>query len=184
MTFWTPRGRQFEWFMPPRVLQIVIFYTFSAGFSAWAGQPVPVISTQQPYVRRQYPMWWGFSYIQRNPHDLPCTSFHLLWCTFLMCLKVQTPFLVPCNTIIMALQDSSFPHQQINFITCLVEIPSLCTFTSRSLVTAVSTVSEEFRRVLTDIQASAGLPNLCAHKQNQSLRRAEHPSHCYGCFQN
>lgn len=41
---------------------------------------------------------------------------------------------------------SSFPHQQINFITCLVEIPSLCTFTSGSLVTAMSTVSEESER--------------------------------------
>lgn len=93
-------------------------------------------------------------------------STFFLWSTFLMSLKVQTPFLVPCNTVITALQDSSFSHQQINFITCLMGILSLCTFTSGSLVTAMSTVSGEFKKVLTDIQASAGLPNLCAHQQN------------------
>lgn len=44
------------------------------------------------------------------------------------------------EAIIMALQDSSFPHQQIDFIPCLVEIPSLCTFTLRIFGDSISSL--------------------------------------------
>lgn len=116
---------------PPPGYNKLLFYISSAGFPAWAGQPVPVASTQRTFVRKQYSMRWGFSNIQKYPWDLPHSS-HL-------CLKPIFGVSVGADTFSSHMPHVHntrliFPHQQINFITCFGEILSVCTFTSRSLV--------------------------------------------------
>lgn len=116
---------------PPPGYNKLLFYISSAGFPAWAGQPVPVASTQRTFVRKQYSMRWGFSNIQKYSWDLPHSS-HLF-------LKPIFGVSVGTDTFSGHMQHVHntrliFPHQQINFITCFGEILSVCTFTSRSLV--------------------------------------------------